>query len=164
MSSTCSMEQTSPWLRPSVSKTLTGGCVASTAQPTAKVQQSDDDERAAQYTWTDTDKPQNNQLLALVSEALFRLTVWMFSLFHRELFCQRCNLLRQVLQRQGKPEEGHVCCSGADRGVHQRKQQLCSPATERQEQNALWQLRWQWTRSQHLCHLWQTADLSRIHH
>lgn len=37
ISSTCSMGQTSPWLRPSASRTLTGGCAVSTAPPTAKV-------------------------------------------------------------------------------------------------------------------------------
>lgn len=40
ISSTCSTGQKRPWWRPSASRTLTGGCAASTAQRTAKVEYS----------------------------------------------------------------------------------------------------------------------------
>lgn len=41
ISSTCSTGRTRPWWRPSASRTLTGGCAASTAQRTAKVEYGD---------------------------------------------------------------------------------------------------------------------------
>lgn len=53
--------------------------------------------------------------------------------YSRELLCQRCLLLRSILQIKQQAEKDHVCCPGPGRGLYPGKEQLCQAPTQREQ-------------------------------